>query len=180
MRKHAFLLSLCLVMVLLANLRPCYRVTVAGQTLPGRFSFRQTEDCAAAARETAEEILSDSAAELSLHRSFRLSFRSPDGDTAALTDALICSVRGVRVSDAVWVNGTRLGTVEDGEALCEALRSSILGQMPHAAVSGNISGKLELRRVYTRSGSDTPIDDMVLLICGMAPVIYVDEQGRLA
>ena len=180
MKKKALLLGLCILVLLASNLRPSYRVTVAGTMLPGRYSFRQTEDCAAAARETAEEILAGEAPQPSMHRSLRLSLRSADGDSAALTDALLCSVRGIRVSDAVWVNGTRLGTVSDGEALCEALRGSILGQMPHAAVSGNISGRLELQRVYTRSGSDTPIDDMVLLITGMAPVVYVDAQGRLA
>lgn len=179
MKKKA-LLGLCVLVLFAANLRPTYRVTVAGTLLPGRYSFRQTEDCAAAARETAEEILAGEAPQLSMHRSLRLGLRGADGDCAALTEALLCSVRGIRVSDAVWVNGTRLGTVSDGEALCEALRSSIVGQMPNAAVSGNISGRLELQRVYTRAGSDTPIEDMVLLITGMAPVVYVDSQGRLA
>ena len=64
--------------------------------------------------------------------------------------------------------------------LRRALQRSIRGQMPLRAVSGSISGELELRSVYTRAGSCTPDSDMVLLITGMAPVIYLDPEGKLA
>ena len=52
--------------------------------------------------------------------------------------------------------------------------------MPQTAVSGNISGRLELRRVYTRADANTDDADMLLLVTGMAPVIYLDSAGRLA
>ena len=102
------------------------------------------------------------------------------GDAALLTDSLLRAVKGVTVSDEVIVNGIRIGTVADGDYLQAALESYIQNQMPLAAVTGNISGKLELRRVYTRAGEDTPYRDMILLITGMAPVVYVDADGKLA
>lgn len=180
MKKRWALLALGLAMVLTANLRPVYRVAVNGQTLPGAYTRRDTQICAESARDAAEEILQIGVPLPTMQRSLRLTLSAADGDRAVLTDALLRSVRGVTVSDGVYVNGVRLGTVADGELLCERLRASILSQMPNAAVSGNISGRLQIRRIYTRSGQDTNYDDMVLLITGMAPVIYVDAEGKLA
>jgi hypothetical protein len=179
-RRRARILLAVLLLLLAANLRPSYSVTVAGEPLPGRYGRRQTERCAALARETAEEILGEEPLlpepELQLH----LSLRRADGDDAVLTDALLRAVPGVAVAEEVRVNGVRLGTVADGQQLLRALERSIRGQMPLAAVSYSISGRLELRRVYTRAGSCTPDGDMILLITGMAPVVYVDADGRLA
>ena len=89
-------------------------------------------------------------------------------------------INGITVSQEVLVNGDRLGTVQDGEALRRALERSIRSQMPLAAVSGSISGRISLRPVYTREGGDTSLSDMVLLITGRAPVVYVDKNGKLA
>ncbi|MBR3475298.1 MAG: hypothetical protein IKH34_09595 [Oscillospiraceae bacterium] len=179
-RRQRLILLGALLLMLAANLRPVYGVSVAGRELPGRYARRQTERCAALARKAAEEILGTAEAvptpELHLH----LSLRPAAGDEAVLTDALLCSTEGVAVSDEVRVNGTRLGTVADREALRIALDRSIRRQMPMAAVSGSIRGHLEYRRVYTRAGGDTPLSDMVLLITGMAPVVYVDADGKLA
>ena len=180
MRKRWLLLGLGLLMLLGANLRPAYRVSVGGERLPGLYTLREVLDCTETAQAAAEEILDNSAPPPALRRSFRLSLRAADGDPVLLTDALLRATRGVTVSDAVIVNGTRIGTVEDGDSLCAALRNFIENQMPMAAVSGNIGGKLELQRVYTREGCDTPYRDMVLLVTGMAPVVYVDAEGKLA
>ena len=178
--RRGLLTALAVMLAVAAHLRPVYQVTVAGQAMPGRYSPAQIRRCTALAWETAEEILADEVPEPRLERSLRLSLSPADGSEAALTDALLRSTEGIAVSDEVIVNGTRLGTVEDGRRLCQALESSIRIQMPMAAVSGSISGRLELRRVYTRAGQDTPTGDMVLLITGMAPVIYVDSDGKLA
>lgn len=180
MRKRWLILGLALLMLLGANLRPVYRVSVAGELLPGLYTLRDTEDCAEAARTAAEEILDNSAPPLQMRRSLRLRLRTADGDPALLVDALLRSTKGVTVSDEVIVNGIRLGTVADGDYLRASLKNYIEGQMPMAAVSGSISGKLELRRVYTRQGEDIPYRDMVLLITGVAPVFYVDADGKLA
>lgn len=172
--------GLALALLLLGHLRPVFRVTVAGESLPGRYTLVQTERCLALARETAEEILPEGGALPEMRRRLSLSLRPADGEEALLTDALLRGTEGVTVAEEVRVNGTRLGTVGDGRTLALALERSIRSQMPLAAVTGNISRKLELRRVYTRTGQETSIGDMVLLITGMAPVIYLDAQGRLA
>ena len=172
--------GLALALLLLGHLRPVFRVTVAGEELPGRYTLLQTERCLALARETAEEILPAEAELPELRRRFSLSLSPSDGEEARLVDALLRGTRGVAVAEEVRVNGQRLGTVDDGRTLVLALERSIRAQMPLVAVSGSISGKLELRRVYTRTGPGTKVGDMVLLITGMAPVIYLDAQGRLA
>ena len=110
----------------------------------------------------------------------RLRFRPAGDDVPALTAALLHPISGLALADAVYVNGVPLGTVADGERFCERLRDSIRTQMPQAAVSGNISGRLELRRVYTRADANVDDADMLLLVTGMAPVIYLDPSGRLA
>lgn len=179
-RRRLRLAVLGLALLLLSNLRPACRVSVSGQALPGLFSPRQLRAAVALARETAEELLDESDALTEPERRFCLTLRRPDGDPARLTDALLRSLEGLAVAEEVRVNGVRLGTVEDGLRLTRTLERSIRGQMPHAAVSGSISGRLELRRVYTRLGRNTPDADMVLLITGMAPVVYLDAQGRLA
>ena len=88
-RRRALILLAALILLLAANLRPSYSVTVAGTQLPGRYGLRQTERCAALARETAEEILGREPLlpEPELH--LRLSLGGADGDDARLTDALL-------------------------------------------------------------------------------------------
>ena len=178
-RKGWLLLSLALLGLLCAHLHPQYRVTVEGASLPGTYSAAALRRGQEAAEEAAEEILRYAAKLPTVERRLRLSFSPAGDDTPALTAALLRCVSGVTLSDAVSVNGIRLGTVSDGDRFCELLRVSILAQMPGSAVSGNISGRLELQRVYTRSDADTDDGDMVLLVTGMAPVIYLDGKGKL-
>ena len=179
-RRRILLLLLVLLLTLFSHLRPSYRVWVAGQALPGRYRPAQLSAALAAAREMAQELLGSEDALPEPEKRLCLSLFAPDGDPALLSDALLRASPGITLSDEVWVNGTRLGTVSNGTSLQRALQRSIRDQMPLAAVSGNISGQLELRRVYTRAGQDTPEKDMILLITGMAPVVYVDAQGKLA
>ena len=142
--------------------------------------YRTRSRNAAESRETAEEILGSADTLAQPEKRLLLSLRSPDGDEALLTDALLRSTPGIAVAEEVRVNGVRLGTVADGLVLTRTLERAIRGQMPLAAVSGSISGRLELRRVYTRAGRSTPDGDMILLITGMAPVVYLDADGCLA
>ena len=179
-RRRILVLLLIVLLTFCSHLRPCCRVQVAGQALPGRYRSAQLSAALNAAREAATELLGSEEVLPEIEKRLCLSLSAPDGDPALLTDALLRASPGVTLSDEVRVNGTRLGTVSDGQSLRRALQRSIRDQMPLAAVSGNISGQLELRRVYTRAGRDTPEKDMVLLITGMAPVVYVDAQGKLA
>ena len=179
-KRNWLLLALALLGLVAVHLHPQYRVLIDGTELPGTYSAAELRRAERAAGEAAEEILRYDAKMPALTRRLRLSFRESEAEPGALTDALLQRVSGLTSADAVYVNGIRLGTVADGERLCELLRSEILGQMPLRAVSGNISGRLELRRVYTRADSNSDAEDMIRRITGMAPVIYLDGNGKLA
>lgn len=180
LRRKVLLLALALGLTLASHLRPVYCFSVQGESLPGRYSLMKARAGEAQAQEIAEEILGTTETLPALEKRFTLSLRPANGDPAALTEALLNNTEGIQMAAEVRVNGLRLGNVEDGEALQRALQRSIRGQMPLKAVSGGISGRLELRQVYTRVGSCTPNSDMVLLITGVAPVIYLDPEGKLA
>lgn len=175
-------LALCLFALLLlaaSNLRLNCRVTVDGRELEGLYALKDVDRAATAAAAAAAEILRGPVRMPEIGRSVRPGFQRPDGDGPALTDALLRAVDGVTLADAAIVNGVRLGIVEDGEELRQRLGRFIGGQMPTAAVSGTISGMLETQRLYSRADLCTNYDDMVLLVTGMAPVLYVDENGKL-
>lgn len=178
-RRRLLLLALAALALCLANLRPQCRVWVGEQALPGYFRPAAVDRSEEAAREAAEEILRGEARMPKLRRRWRLRLRPADGDRQALSAAILGAVPGVRQADEVSVNGLRLGNVADGERLCEELRASIRGRMPGAAVFGSISGQLSLRRVYTRAGRWRGYDEMIRLVTGAAPVIYVDQAGKL-
>lgn len=179
-RKKLTALVLALLMLLTAHLHVYCRVSVNGQRLEGLYRPGELKRSRAVAAAAAEELLPGEAAPPQLRLGYRLSLRAPDGDVAALTEALILGYPGIGLCSGVSVNGVSLGTVEDGPELYRRLRDYILGQMPNAAVFGNISGQLQVRPVYSRQGHETNYDDMLLLISGMAPVIYLDADGRLA
>ena len=179
MRKKLLLLSLAILALLAANLKLCCRVTVDGTRLDALYRPDQVREGQRIAREAAEEILSDSARLPDLRRSYRLRLRRADGPLPLLTDALLNGVDGVTRADAVFINGVPLGTVADGAQLLDRLHASIRGQMPNAAIVGNLSGELQIHPVYTRSGGNPEDADMILLITGMAPVVYLNENGRV-
>ena len=87
---------------------------------------------------------------------------------------------GVERSEGVYVSGVYLGSVADREALFSSLRQFITGQLPTWAETGYLRQELVTRPQYGRSGSQTPVEDMVLLVSGMAPVLYSDGQGYVA
>ena len=179
MKRRLPFLALALVLLLSANLRPCYALTIGGERLEGLYSPSQLRQCREQARGAAEELLSGPAELPVPEKHLRLRFETARGDETALTRALLLSTPGLRMADEVYINGTRLGTVEDGKLLFEKLRQSIQNQMPNAATVGNLSGRLQTLRVISREGTQTNYDDMILLITGMAPVIYVDDNGKL-
>ena len=173
----ALLLSLGFVAV--ANMDLCCAVAINGQKLEGLYSPFAADQSMEAAAAAAEEILEVPAVLPELKKSYRLSLYPAEGDARSISDAALRSVSGLRLADGVFVNGVYIGSVDDGEELFLHLRAFILNQMPNAAVFGNISGKATIKKMYSRSSRMTDYDDMVLLISGMAPVIYVDENGKL-
>ncbi len=180
MRKKAALICLSLLLLVAANAHLCCRVSVGGEELEGVYSLQAADRALTLAANAAEEILAAPAVMPQTERRYVLTFLPPDGDESALADAALRAVTGVKLMDVAYVNGTRLGAVEDGDELFRRLEGFIKGQQPTAAVSGNISGRLEIKKAYGRSESAVNYDDMLLLITGMAPVIYLDANGRLA
>ena len=180
MGKKAVLLWGALLLLLLCSTRLCCRVSVNGQEQEGLYSLFAVDRAATAAARAADELSPGAPLMPQIRRSYRLSLRAPDGDEQALADTLLQAVPGIKLADVVFVNGLRLGTVEDGEELFRRLQSYIENQQPHAAVSGSISGELRVKKLYTLASPPTNYDDMLLLVTGVAPVIYVDANGRLA
>ena len=179
MWKKLTALSLSFVFLLLSCMNIQCRVKLNGQLLEGTFSPRVFNQCVLAATMASEEIIEGLPSMPEPKKKYRLSFKCPDNNCPVLTDALLRSVEGIELVDAVFVNGVQLGCVENGPQLYEHLRSFIRNQMPTSAVSGTISGRLSIHKLYSRKDQETSYNDMVLLISGMAPVIYLDDKGKL-
>ena len=113
-------------------------------------------------------------------RHYMLSLSRPDGSRAELADALLRSTPGVTVNSAVYVGGVRLGNVPDSAEFQTGLDSYIRNTMPTWAVNGYLSRGVEFRTQYSRTGSETNEDDMILLVTGMAPVLYSDGSGYVS
>lgn len=179
MYKKVIILLLALAFAVGANMDICCSVSMDGQELEGLYSPFAADKSMEAAAAAAEELLEVPAVLPRMTKHYRLSLRPAEGDARDISDAALRAVSGVRLADGVFVNGVYMGSVEDGTELFFHLREFILNQMPNAAVFGNISGKATVRKMYSRASRMTDYDDMVLLISGMAPVIYVDENGKL-
>ncbi len=174
-----WLALLALLFLLGVHLHPVCRVTVGGEALAGRFSPAQIRLAQRAARAAAEEILDRPTALIRPRCFYRLSLRAADGDPARLCDALLRRADGIVLADGVSVNGTALGTVTDGTLLLERLYEAMRGDMPETATVARLGGNLQIHRVYSRAGHESPVWDMVLRVTGAAPVFYLDGEGKV-
>ena len=174
MYKKLLLLVLALMFMAFSNLRVCCRLTVDGEAVPGSFSPVSADIAVTAAERAAEEILPGSADMPDTERHYMLSLSRPDGSRAELADALLT------VNSAVYVGGVRLGSVPDSAEFQTGLNSYIRNTMPTWAVNGYLSRGVEFRTQYSRTGSETNEDDMILLVTGMAPVLYSDGSGYVS
>lgn len=180
MYKKLALLVLALMFMAFSNLRVCCRLTVDGKAVPGSFSPVSADIAVTAAERAAEEILPGFADMPETERHYMLSLSRPDGSRAELADALLRSTPGVTVNSAVYVGGVRLGNVPDSAEFQIGLNSYIRNTMPTWAVNGYLSRGVEFRTQYSRTGSETNEDDMILLVTGMAPVLYSDGSGYVS
>ncbi len=178
MRK-AYLLLPAILALAAANLNLSCRVELAGEPLEGLYAPGVVTACEQTALTAAEEILSGPATPPAIRRRYVLGFRKPDGDERLLTDRLLRSITGIRLRDGVFVNGSKLGTVPDGTRLMMLLRSAISAGMPASAVSGSLSGRVQIRKLYTRANTDSSDEELILRITELAPVVYVDGQGKV-
>ena len=55
----------------------------------------------------------------------------------------------------------------------------ILEKCDHTLLRVDCTGE-EIRTQYSRTGSETNEDDMILLVTGMAPVLYSDGSGYVS
>ncbi|MBQ7895934.1 MAG: hypothetical protein IJ364_05195 [Oscillospiraceae bacterium] len=179
MWKKILLCCLSLSLLLLSSLRLGCTLSINGRQLEGVYAPKDIERAELVALAAAEELLSGHAMLPEIEKSWSLSIIPPMGGRIFACDALLSACPGVKKGDGVYVNGVFLGTVADGKLLKEKTREFISSQMPNAAVFGSISGELEIATVYTRKNHDTNYEDMLLLISGMAPVVYTDEYGRI-
>lgn len=180
MWKKILVGALALLLTACANLRICCYVSVDGRKLPGSYSPACTEDCMRLSMMAAEEICPGGPDLPAVTTKSVLSLRPARNDRQALTDAVLRQTEGVSVMKAVYVKGTRLGTVCEECDISTLLRQNIVSQQPHAAVYGTYSGEIAVEQCYGRAGCETDSSDMVLLVSGMAPVMYYDSEGERA
>ncbi|MBQ9687085.1 MAG: hypothetical protein IJV41_11175 [Oscillospiraceae bacterium] len=180
MWKKSVLLLAALALTVSAHLQPSCDFTVAGERIAVGCTPGAARRAEAAALAAAEEICPEAAVLPAVRRHVRLTLRNPGTDAARLSDALLRSTPGVTVSDGVYVDGTRLGSVRDGALFSARLRRYIVNTTPTWAVSGMLSQKLTVQTEYCRAGHEVTEDDMVLLVTGAAPVFYYDLSGNTA
>lgn len=178
MWKKVTLGAFALLLMLLANTHLYCRVKIDGGDAEGRFSPWEHDRGLLAAVKAADEILLGDSFLPELKTRWGLSLRRPTGSAAELSGAVLDATRGIELLDGVFVNSVPLGKVEDGGRLMSKLRGYLYYTMPTAAVSGTFSEELSIRPVYARAGSATNYDDMVLLVSGVAPAVYIDGDGN--
>ena len=180
MLRKSLLLLAALLFAAGANLRPVCCYELAGEPIAPVCGIRTAALAERAAQAAAEEILRFDAAPGTVTKHLRLSLRRPLGSAREVSAALLAATPGIALRCEVRVDGRRLGWVEDGEALREALGCYIRDTQPTWASGGVLNGELALRRLYTRDAHLTGQRDMLLLITGAAPVFYYDQTGRYA
>ena len=178
-RKILLLLGV-LALTVASHLHIGYDCTVAGTEVTAGYSPLAEKTALKTAESAAEEILAGSASLPRVQRRLRLTLRRPESTTAELTDRILKNTPGVTVSDGVYVDGLRLGSVRDGESFSAALRRYIVNTTPSWAVSGMVSRELRVQPEYCRAGHEVTEADMVLLVTGAAPVFYYDLSGNMA
>lgn len=180
MWKKLLLSALALGFALAANTHLCCSLRVDGQELAGLYAPADTDRARTAAAAAAEEIVAGPAQTPRFQRRYCLRLRPAAGTVPEVSAALLDATTGVERSEGVYISGVYLGSVQSREALLSSLRQFIQGQLPSWASTGYLSQELQTRPQYGRTGSQTPVEDMVLLVSGMAPVMYSDGQGHVA
>ena len=178
MVKKALLLLAALLLCAAANLRAQWDYEVAGETLALGCSARVARRAEEAARCAAEEILAGKAALPEAKRHMHLTLRRPAEDAPALTEALLRATPGVALRETVYLGDRRVGAVTDAAAFRRSLRAYIENTVPDWAWGGMLPQPLRVERSWGRTGYASTPGDMVLLVTGIAPVLYYDAEGN--
>jgi hypothetical protein len=166
--------------LLAANLRIVYTVSVTGEQLPSTFSAVQLEAGEAAARAAAEEIVQtgeDTAADYDRRPSLALS--PPDGDPVTLARALIQNTTGVDTAWQVYVGGSNAGIVGDPTALGEVLEAILASGASDEAVSAEFADAITLRRVFVPEGREYDLMAVARAVRSMTAVMSVTADGTV-
>ncbi len=163
-----------------SHLRPALDFTVDGVLIESGCSLAAARLAREAALMAAEEILPGHAVPEPAKRHIRLSLKRPADTAPELGAALLESCGGVIRGEAVYLGQTRLGCVKDGGALCRSLNRYIENTLPTWANSGHLSQGFMLCPVFTRAEYEVSNEDMLMLLTGLAPVMYTDGKGRVS
>lgn len=180
MRWKVFLLVSALLLMVAANLNVCCSVSVNGVELPGSYTPGCAGECLYISALAAEEICEGAAVMPEVTTSSYLSLRRAGNDRQELTDRILQETNGVSLLKSVYVKGRRLGNVNAGCDIRALLNENIVSQQPNSAEYGVYSGEILIGQCYGRSDSETDSADMILLVSGMAPVMYYDGDGERA
>lgn len=177
--KKSFILSLALLFAIGSHLRPRLDFTVAGQRIDTACSIAAAKAAKAAALAAAEEILPGRASLPDFEKHMRLSFRKSADSAPLLCDSLLCASEGVLSGSVVYVDGLRLGVVEDAENFRQSFAQYIGNTLPTWAKGGSVRGMALIPR-YTRAAFEVSDNDMIMLVTGLSPVMYYDGKGRVS
>ena len=180
MSRKSMLLLLALLLTAAANLRPAWDAEIAGERLTLGCSLGAVRRAEEAARAAAEEIVEGRAVLPEARRRMRLTLRRPPENAPALTEALLRSAPGVSLRENVYLGEARVGAVTDAAAFRAKLRAHIENTVPDWAWGGVLSKPLRVERCWGRTGYASAPGDMVLLVTGIAPVLYYDAEGNYA
>lgn len=178
MAKKVSLLLAALLLCAAANLRIRWDVELMGETLALGCSAEAADRAERAAREAAEEILPGRAALPETRRHLRLTLRRPANQAPGLADALLRATPGVALRQYVCLGDRRVGAVTDAAAFRSSLCRYIDNTVPDWARGGVLSSPVHIERCYGRTGYASTPGDMVLLVTGIAPVLYYDAEGN--
>ena len=177
--KKSIILSLALLFAVGSHLRPRLDFTVSGQRIDTACSIAAAKAAKAAALAAAEEILPDKASLPECKQHMRLSFRKSADSAPLLCDSLLCATKGVMSGSVVYVDGLRLGVIEDAESFRSQFAQYIGNTLPTWAKGGSVRGMALIPR-YTRAAFEVSDNDMIMLVTGLSPVMYYDGKGRVS
>ena len=178
--KKILLLVFALCFAVASHLRPVCNFSVGSQFVASDCTPAAARRAKEAALAAAEEILPGKAELPEAKRYIRFGFGARCDSAPALCDALLKNTEGVMAGEAVICEGERLGCVGSGYELCTALNLYIENTLPTWANSGHLNSRFELVPMYTRAAYEVSCDDMVMLLTGLAPVMYTDGMGRVS
>lgn len=125
MLRKPLLLIMSAALLLWFNLNVCYTVSVGGQELPGLYSARQLDRCAAVSAAAVAELSAGSSASAGYEKRICVGLQDADGDPRILNDALITSAPGTVRRCEVYVYGVYTDVVSDPEQVINALPDGV-------------------------------------------------------